>query len=225
MIGRFDIYSVMAMSKAASYVIGLTVACIIAYCIGYSIPWLDFGGDPDYGEQYVFDRLSDKDGPTRPIIIFEDDSSAERDVSSSEQPVREELDPEPDAVSEDYGYFEEPVYEEYISYYADTEDPATVSSIEGQLTPVQFKSMGVLDTEEARYTWYSENVLPGGGLTELNANGRTVNEDGFVTDGDGYIAVASGSLEKGTVVQTPFGEVKVYDECETPGVIDIYVSW
>ena len=87
-----------------------------------------------------------------------------------------------------------------------------------------FKSQGVIYENDTRYTWYSQNVLPGGGLTELNENGRHV-EDGFVKDGDGYIAVASSDYEIGTVVETPFGEGKVYDTGCASGTIDIYTDF
>ena len=84
--------------------------------------------------------------------------------------------------------------------------------------------MGVVEEGDVTYTWYSQNVLPGGGLDELNANGRHV-EGGFVVDGDGYIAVASSDYEKGAIVDTPFGEAKVYDCGPESGVIDVYTNF
>ena len=87
-----------------------------------------------------------------------------------------------------------------------------------------FRSMGVVYQDGTRYTWYSQNVLPGNGLDELNGNGRHV-EDGYVKDGDGYIAVASSDHEIGTVVDTPFGPGKVYDTGCDAGTIDIYTDF
>ena len=79
---------------------------------------------------------------------------------------------------------------------------------------------------DTRYTWYSQNVLPGGGLTELNSNGRHVDEaTGFIMDGDGYIAVASSDHPHGAVVDTPWGPGKVYDEGCDSGTIDIYTDF
>jgi hypothetical protein len=79
------------------------------------------------------------------------------------------------------------------------------------------------------YTWYSQDVLSGGGLTELNNNGRHVDDRDFVCDGDGYIAVAMDGVEKGTVVSTPWGEGKVYDSVsdsdEYTGHIDVYTNY
>lgn len=77
-----------------------------------------------------------------------------------------------------------------------------------------FYSDGVAYIGGQEFNWYSQNVMPGGGLDELNANGRHVDEStGFVVDGDGYIAVASpwGQDKVGTVIETPFGQGKVYD--------------
>lgn len=71
-------------------------------------------------------------------------------------------------------------------------------------------------------TWYSQKVLPGGGL---KIPGRHVNEDGFVCDGDGYICVSSSTYPKGTVIETSRGMGKVYDSGCAPGILDIYVNW
>lgn len=71
-------------------------------------------------------------------------------------------------------------------------------------------------------TWYSQKVLPGGGL---NIPGRHVNNEGFVCDGDGYICVASSTYAKGTVIETSRGMGKVYDAGCAPGVLDVYVNW
>lgn len=113
--------------------------------------------------------------------------------------------------------YDEPAYYEEYDYYEPT--------YYGGGYDHEFKRMGVIETDDATYTWYSQRVLPGGGLTELNENGRTVDEDGFVRDGDGYIAVASSDYEVGTVVDTPFGEGKVYDGGCDSGVIDVYTDW
>ncbi len=101
----------------------------------------------------------------------------------------------------------------------------TTTSVEyyGDYTPYDLYTMGVIYWGGYRYTWYSELVLAGGGL---NIEGRHVDTDGFVCDGEGYICVASGSLAKGTVVNTPFGRYgKVYDCGCAYDVIDCYVHW
>ena len=134
---------------------------------------------------------------------------------------------------------EEPVAEEtkeaddiYIAVpemgYWDYEGEFHTTSVEAQgsdFDASNFQQAGVVYHDGVRYTWYSENVLPGGGLDELNSNGRDVSAEGYVIDGDGYISVASSDHEIGTVLDTPFGMAKVYDSgCES-GTVDIYTSW
>lgn len=71
-------------------------------------------------------------------------------------------------------------------------------------------------------TWYSQRVLPGGGL---KIPGRHVNSEGFVCDQDEYICVASSTYPKGTIIETSRGMGKVYDSGCKPGILDIYVDW
>ena len=71
-------------------------------------------------------------------------------------------------------------------------------------------------------TWYSQRVLPGGGL---KIPGRHVNSEGFVCDQDEYICVASSTYPKGTIIETSRGMGKVYDSGCKQGILDIYVNW
>lgn len=71
-------------------------------------------------------------------------------------------------------------------------------------------------------TYYSQKVLPGGGL---NIPGRHIASDGTIRDGDGYIVLASDDYPKGTVVQTSLGPGKVYDTGSGKGNIDLYTDW
>lgn len=116
---------------------------------------------------------------------------------------------------------------EYVEYYEPTYYEPTywqaVDTSDG-INASEFQFLGVVEDGGVRYTWYSQNVLPGGGLDELNANGRHV-EGGYVVDGDGYIAVASSDYEKGTVIETPFGTAKVYDTGCASGTIDVYTDF
>ena len=117
----------------------------------------------------------------------------------------------------------EEVYEEWGPYYYVDYSWQWIDESDG-ISASEFQWLGVVEDGGVTYTWYSENVLPGGGLDDLNSNGRWSDGD-FVRDGDGYIAVASSDYEKGTVVDTPWGEGKVYDTgCES-GKIDIYTSF
>jgi type II secretory pathway pseudopilin PulG len=109
---------------------------------------------------------------------------------------------------------------------AQSEDYATQSqaSAQGQNTATysygQFMTMGVINWGGFKFTWYSQQVLPGGGL---NIPGRHTS-GGFVRDGEGYIVLA-GSAAKGTVYQTPFGSPgKIYDRGTTGNHLDVYTQ-
>lgn len=84
-----------------------------------------------------------------------------------------------------------------------------------------FKSAGTVNDGTYNYTWYSQRVLPGGGL---EIPGRHVDEDGFVRDEDGNLCIAARDIEKGTEVDTPYGKAIVYDYCPN-GNLDIYTDW
>ena len=122
-------------------------------------------------------------------------------------------------------YFEPVIYTDYSwEYNEPTYYSAPYDTSDG-ISAAEFQWLGVVEDGDHFYTWYSERVLPGGGLTDLNENGRH-SEGGFVKDGDGYIAVASCDYEKGTVIDTPFGQAKVYDTGYLqPGQIDVYTSF
>ena len=83
---------------------------------------------------------------------------------------------------------------------------------------------GVVYFNGHRETWYSEKVLPGGGL---NIPGRHVANDGTIRDSDGYICVASdlSYLPRYSTILTSLGPAKVYDTGCSYGTIDIYVNW
>lgn len=76
----------------------------------------------------------------------------------------------------------------------------------------QFQFNGVIHDGGRKFTYYSQSVLPGGGLS---IPGRHINAGGYVADSNGYIVIASNSsISKGTVIDTPFGyKGKVYDIC------------
>lgn len=82
-----------------------------------------------------------------------------------------------------------------------------------------FLRAGVVYSNGNKFTYYSQRVLPGGGL---KIPGRHT-EGGFVKDADGYIVVAN-SKANGTVVDTPFGAGKVYDKGTSNNHYDIYVE-
>ena len=146
-----------------------------------------------------------------PVAQMPDEIVAEQPPAEPSEPVWEE----------------EPVYYDYEPDYWEPEpyvEPEPAYASEGE-TPDLY-TMGVVSDGERTYTWYSENVLPGNGLTDLNNNGRHLDDRGFVVDGDGYIAAASpwGSEPIGTVIDTPYGPAKIYDANEGDAT-DLYTGW
>lgn len=89
---------------------------------------------------------------------------------------------------------------------------------DGSVSFNQFMSAGVVHWSGYKFTYYSQSVLPGGGLS---IPGRHV-EGGFVRDGDGYICVAN-DRPKGTVLDSPWGACKIYDRGTSGNHIDVYV--
>lgn len=168
-------------------------------------------------DEPAFSNVPDRPEPEGPAAAGVPDGQADGadravpDGARADEP--ETCHPEPDA-----GYDEDlnnnPAYLDYGRYAGnDYGNP--------------FKGDGVAFIGETEFNWYSQNVLPGEGLGELNGGGRHVDgETGFVMDGDGYIAVASpwGRDEIGTVIDTPFGPGKVYDANEGDAY-DIYTDF
>lgn len=84
-----------------------------------------------------------------------------------------------------------------------------------------FMFRGVIYWGGYKFTYYSEKVLPGGGL---RIPGRHANADGYVADEDGYIVLA-GDAAMGTVFETPFGyKGKIYDRGTVGNHLDVYIS-
>ncbi|MEJ6490050.1 hypothetical protein PQI23_09975 [Leucobacter sp. USCH14] len=85
----------------------------------------------------------------------------------------------------------------------------------------QFLFSGVVHWGGYRFTYYSQKVLPGAGLA---IPGRHVNEDGYVSDADGFIVLA-GDAPKGAVFETPFGyRGKIYDRGTFGTHLDVYIE-
>lgn len=87
-------------------------------------------------------------------------------------------------------------------------------------TLAEFRVRGVIYHEGLKFTYYSELVLPGGGL---RIPGRHVNANGYVADENGYIVLAN-DAPLGTVIDTPFGaKGKVYDRGTFGNQFDVYI--
>lgn len=89
-----------------------------------------------------------------------------------------------------------------------------------EFTLEQFMSKGVVNWGGYKFTYYSEQVLPGPGL---DIPGRHLNAAGYVSDDQGFIVLA-GSAPKGTVYETPFGYPgKIYDRGTVGNHLDVYI--
>ena len=112
-------------------------------------------------------------------------------------------------------------WNEYLS--TKRKEKAETPIINAEYTSAEFQYNGVINWGGWRWTWYSQNVLPGGGL---DIPGRHVDENGYVCDENGYICLASSVLERGSVVDTPLGKQgKVYDSGCAADTIDVYVNF
>ena len=104
-----------------------------------------------------------------------------------------------------------------------TKKPVKKAKLKVIYTASHFKRMGVIKWSGYRWTWYSQRVLPGGGL---KIPGRHVDSSGYVCDKDERICLASSTLKRGTVLKTPFGkEGKIYDSGCAAGTLDVYVNF
>lgn len=207
-MGRDRIYAVIAAACTVAAAMLLLNLCLVIANAGTAAA---------YGEELPDACEPHFDPPAPP----EPEQPAEPDEPQYEEPYVEPAYVEPEPV-----YVEpEPTY--YEPVYAETAYAEPTLAYEPAVDPseVDLKTAGVVYDGGTRYTWYSELVLPGGGLTELNENGRTHDEAGRVVDADGYIAVASSDYEKGTVLDTPWGAAKVYDCGCDSGTVDIYTQW
>lgn len=90
-------------------------------------------------------------------------------------------------------------------------------------SPSEFMGLGAIQWNGWLWTYYSERVLPGGGL---DIPGRHNDDGGYICDCDDYICLSSSALPYGSVFRTPFGKYgKVYDTGCASHIIDVYVSW
>lgn len=112
----------------------------------------------------------------------------------------------------------------YTRFSDKTSDGAKQTNTQAIYSLDQFIRDGRIKWGGYEWTYYSQRVLPGGGL---NIPGRHVNAYGYVSDKDGYIVLASPSAwgnVKGNVYNTPFGfKGKVYDVNAGGTSLDVYI--
>lgn len=115
-------------------------------------------------------------------------------------------------------YAAEPAIDLSVS---EAEDLAAGGTPVGALFTLEdFMFRGAINWGGYKFTYYSQQVLPGEGLA---VPGRHVNPAGYVADADGFIVLA-GSATKGTVFETPFGyQGKIYDRGTVGNHLDVYI--
>ena len=104
---------------------------------------------------------------------------------------------------------------------SEAEDLAAGGAPVGALFTLEdFMFRGAINWGGYKFTYYSQQVLPGEGL---EVPGRHVNPAGYVADADGFLVLA-GSAPKGTVYDTPFGyQGKIYDRGTVGNHLDVYI--
>lgn len=119
---------------------------------------------------------------------------------------------------DEYDNYDETCDDEYVA-----EDTMLQYDYNAIYTPADFQNMGIINWGDWSWTFYSQQAMPGEGLI---IPGRHVDYNGYVCDENDYICLASSSLDKGTVVDTPFGKMgKVYDCGCLNYILDVYVDW
>lgn len=140
--------------------------------------------------------------------------AAEQAAQQAAQEVAEQVAQQ--AIVEENNVQENYVVEEEV---VQNNEYAVAANTQSSVSYEDFMVMGVVYSNGYKYTYYSQSVLPGGGL---NIPGRHVN-GGFVRDGNGYIVLAN-DAPKGTIIETPFGTGMVYDRGTYGSHIDVYVQ-
>lgn len=146
-------------------------------------------------------------------------SQAARLSEQIREEVAEEDEEEEDWEDEDW----EEDWDEEEEEYSDNSDRNLSYDYDEWYSADELRFLGVIYAGDFRWTWYSQNVLPGGGL---QIPGRHVDENGYICDENDRICLASSDLEWGTIVTTPFGkEGCIYDSGCASGTLDVYVDF
>ena len=109
-------------------------------------------------------------------------------------------------------------------YFVESASLSVQPPIKAVYSGAYFRKAGAIIWQGKKYTWYSQRVLPGGGL---KIPGRHLDSQGFVCDSNDYIVLGSNTANRGKIVPTPFGKYgKVYDAGYVGTYwFDCYVNW
>ena len=146
--------------------------------------------------------------------------AAEEAAKKAEEEAKKKVEEEKKAAEEATKRSAESSSQSESSAEESSDYSAVQTSTEKLYSLPDFMFRGVVYWSGYKFTYYSQSVLPGGGLS---IPGRHVNADGYVADGDGYIVLA-GSAPIGTVYDTPFGyKGKIYDRGTSGNHLDVYI--
>ncbi|MFV0433736.1 MAG: hypothetical protein ACK5LO_07150 [Leucobacter sp.] len=150
-------------------------------------------------------------------LASDEDSVVDTSVTIvAEEPPK----PEPKAAEKDDKSGEEAGSSDDEANDDSAQEGTEKTATEALYTLEEFQFSGVVNWGGYKFTFYSQQVLPGPGLV---IPGRHVNAGGYVSDSDGYIVLA-GDAPKGTVYDTPFGhQGKIYDRGTFGNHLDVYV--
>lgn len=176
--------------------------------------------EPAVAEEVVADETIVDEVVTEEVVA--DEVIVDEVVAEDADDADADADVDADADGSAVSYFPHAYTDEELlnaSWVNANQDGAWISGEDFRMLGVHYDTGSKLS-----YTYYSENVLPGGGL---NIPGRHVGSEGYVMDANGYVCLASDNLLYGTVVEIPFGSGigVVYDCGSGYRNLDVYVSW
>ena len=129
----------------------------------------------------------------------------------------EPIDAEPEEADEESEeYYEEDYY--YYEPYSGTGYTYTGGATATTTHDLVNGQGRAYDENGTSYTYYYDVC------GDLDIPGEHKDADGVSYDSDGYIVVASSDYEKGTVIETPYGDARVWDTGCASGTVDIYVG-
>ncbi len=195
----------------SAYVLSFAVILASSYLFGYRI------ADALYEPYSTNNREEFSIEPESDILLDRVEQSEKKDVLGTVRQEESRNTEEP--VNEDGQSNMGSIPQEDHHIQSEESDVETYSASE-------FETLGEFYDGKFCYKWYSQQILPGDGLS---IPGRYVDEEGYVRDEDGNLCVASNRYPIGTQIEVPFGDgyAVVYDtyEDEEDNLIDVYTNW
>lgn len=190
------------------------ITIVLAFCLLINSSIIAFASDSDSITMWTTANLRARTGPSLDADIYDvlPKGSAIECINEGDEWNTVLID------SKEYY-----MYNDYLSYEEQEKTTVTTDISNAIYSPKTFKRDGVIHWNGWTWTYYSQRVLPGGGL---KIPGRHVGPGGYIMDENGRICLASSTLSKGTIVDTPFGtQGCVYDSGCASNVLDVYTDF